>query len=140
MTSDRDRASAIRPRVSALRVPNLNESDFVQLRARRLKRLQDMMTLHDLPVCLFFDTANIRYATGVDVMGVWTAGTFARYCVVPADEVPVLFEYEGSMHVARKLVRDVRPALTWQFGGVASQATAREWARSIRSLLGELGL
>lgn len=130
--SDPGRDSAIRPRVSALRVPNLSEIDFVQLRARRLQRLQDMMKLHDLPVCLFYDTANIRYATGVDVMGVWTSGTFMRYCVVPADG---LFEYRKSMHVAQKLVRDVRPAFTWQLGGVDPQVKAREWAQSIGSLL-----
>ena len=76
-----------------------------------------MKRCHDLPVCLFYGTANIRYATGVDVMGVWTAGTFARYCVVPAEGAPVLFEYKGSVHVAQKLVQDVRMAYGWQFGG-----------------------
>ncbi len=99
-----------------------------------------MMKRHDLPVCLFFNPANIRYATGTDVMGVWTAGTFARYSVVPAEGAPVLFEYRGSMHVSQKLVRDVRPAYSWQFGGLQSVDKAREWAASIRSVLGELGL
>ncbi|HEX2481972.1 MAG TPA: Xaa-Pro peptidase family protein [Methylomirabilota bacterium] len=140
MITDRGRALAARPRVSTLRVPNFSEIDFGALRAGRLARLQAMMKQHGLPVCLFYGTANIRYATGVDVMGVWTAGTFARYCVVPAEGAPVLFEYKGSVHVAQKLVRDVRPAFTWQFGGVESAAKAREWAQSIRSVLGELGL
>jgi Xaa-Pro aminopeptidase len=44
------------------------------------------------------------------------------------------------MHVSRKLVRDVRPAYTWRFGGVAAHDKAREWARSIRDALRELGL
>jgi Xaa-Pro aminopeptidase len=140
MITERGRALAARPRVSALRVPNLSEIDFGALRAGRLARLQQMMKRHDLPVCLLYGTANIRYATGVDVMGVWTAGTFARYCVVPAEGAPVLFEYKGSVHVAQKLVRDVRPAFTWQFGGVESHAKAREWAQSIRSVLQELDL
>ena len=120
MITERGRALAARPRVSALRVPNLSEIDFGALRAGRLARLQAMMKRHGLPVCLFYGTANIRYATGVDVMGVWTAGTFARYCVVPAEGAPVLFEYKGSVHVAQKLVQDVRPAFTWQFGGTES--------------------
>jgi Xaa-Pro aminopeptidase len=34
----------------------------------------------------------------------------------------------------------VRPAYTWQFGGVAARDKAREWARTLRSALRELGL
>src|SRR5207244_2657606 len=101
------------------------------LRAGRLARRQTMLARHDFPVALLYNTPNIRYATGVDVMSVWTAGTFARYCLVPAQGAPVLFEYSGSMHVSRKLVRDVRPAYTWRFGGAAARDKAREWERSI---------
>jgi Xaa-Pro aminopeptidase len=129
-----------RVRASTLRIPNVSEIDFPQLRAGRLARLQAMMKRHGFPVALLYSTANIRYATGVDVMGVWTAGTFARYAIVPADGVPILFEYKGSLHVAQKLVRDVRPAYTWQFGGLGARDKAREWARSIRATLAELGL
>ncbi|HXJ81672.1 MAG TPA: Xaa-Pro peptidase family protein [Candidatus Methylomirabilis sp.] len=129
-----------RVRASRLRVPNVGEIDFVKLRAGRLARLQAMMKRHDFPVALLFNTPNIRYATGVDVMSVWTAGTFARYLILPAEGAPILFEYKGSIHVAHKLVNDVRPAYTWQFGGVDSRDKAREWARSIRAVLGELGL
>jgi Xaa-Pro aminopeptidase len=131
---------APRVRASQLRIPNVSDIDFARLRAGRLARLQAAMRRHELPVCLFFNPANIRYATGTDVMGVWTAGTFARYCVVPAEGEPVLFEYKGSMHVSRRLVRDVRPAFTWQYGGLAGADKAREWARSVKAVLGELGL
>jgi Xaa-Pro aminopeptidase len=133
-------ALAGRTRVSPFRVPNLSEISFERLRAGRLARLQAAMRHHDLPACLLYNTANIRYATGVDVMGVWTAGTFARYCIVPAEGGPVLFEYKGSVHVSQKLVRDVRPAYGWQYGGRQAPDKAREWARSIRSVLRELGL
>src|SRR2546429_2542021 len=129
-----------RPRVHQLSVPNFSEIDFGKLRAGRLARLQTMLKRRDLPVAHLYSTANIRYATGVDVMAVWTAGTFARYCLVPAEGAPILFEYKGSMHVAQKIVRDVRPAYTWQYGGAAARDKAREWARSIRSTLRELGL
>ena len=139
MTTERGRALA-RPRISRLRVPNVSEIDFGALRRGRLARLQAEMKRYDLPVCLFYGTANIRYATGVDVMGVWTAGTFARYCVVPAEGAPVLFEYKGSVHVAQKLVQDVRMAYGWQFGGAESALKAREWAQSLRSVLREMGL
>src|SRR5499427_9294658 len=129
-----------RPRVHHLAVPNLSEIDFGALRAGRLARLQTMLKRHDFPVALLYNTANIRYATGVDVMAVWTAGTFARYCLVPAEGAPILFEYKGSIHVSQKVVRDVRPAYTWQFGGMQSPDKAREWARSLRATLAELGL
>jgi Xaa-Pro aminopeptidase len=133
-------AMPIRSRVQSLPVPERDAIDFGALRAGRLARLQTMLARHDFPVALLYSTPNIRYATGVDVMSVWTAGTFARYCLVPAESAPILFEYSGSMHVSRKLVRDVRPAYTWRFGGVAAHDKAREWARSIAAALADLGL
>src|SRR6266481_3069155 len=128
------------PHARELTTPNRHGIDFPKLRTGRLARLQTMMKRYDLPVALLYTTANIRYATGADVMGVWTAGTFARYCLVPAEGAPILFEYKGSIHVSQKGVRDVRPAYTWQYGGTAARDKAREWARSIRSTLRELGL
>src|SRR5215468_417194 len=129
-----------RPSVDRLAVPSIDAIDLAALRAGRLARLQTMLARHDFPVALLYNTANIRYATGVDVMAVWTAGTFARYCLVPARGEPILFEYKGSMHVSQKIVRDVRPAYTWRFGGAAARDKAREWAQSIHSALRERGL
>src|SRR5262249_7627686 len=128
------------PRTPVLSRSDVSEIDFPKLRAGRLARLQAMMKRHDLPVALLYNTANIRYATGTDVMVVWTAGTFARYCIVPAEGAPILFEYKGSVHISRKIVDDVRPAYTWQYGGLAARGKAREWPRSIRDTLRELGL
>ncbi len=128
------------PHAPELTTTDRNGIDFPKLRAGRLARLQTMMKRYDLPVALLYNTANIRYATGADVMAVWTAGTFARYCLVPAEGAPILFEYKGSVHVSQKVVGDVRPAYTWQYGGLAARDKAREWARSIRSALRELGL
>jgi Xaa-Pro aminopeptidase len=129
------------PEPDLLRPPaGAAEIDFPRLRSGRLARLQAAMRTHELPVCLLFNPANIRYATGTDVMGVWTAGTFARYCVVPAEGAPILFEYKGSIHVSRKFVDDVRPAYFWQFGGLQSWEKVRQWAREIREVLRELEL
>jgi len=127
------------PHVQRLRVPNVNEIDMAALRTNRLGRLQQMMKKHDIPICLFYNPGNIRYATGVDVMGVWTATTLARYCLVAMESAPVLFEYPNSMHVARKWVRDVRPALSWQYGGTEGYAKARRWADGVRAAMAELG-
>ena len=112
-----------RVRASRLRVPNVSEIDFVKLRTGRLARLQAMMKRHGFPVALLFNTANIRYATGVDVMGVWTAGTFARYAILPAEGAPILFEYKGSIHVAQKLVRTSAPP---------TRGSSAAWTRGTR--------
>jgi Xaa-Pro aminopeptidase len=127
------------PHVQRLRVPNLNEIDMAALRVNRLARLRAAMKQHDIPICLFFNPANIRYATGTDVMGVWTATTLARYCLLAAERDPVLFEYRTSMHVSQKLVRDVRPAIAWQYGSTLGAARARRWAESLKSAMAELG-
>ena len=140
MLAGQDRERTPNPHVQQLRVPNLTDVDFARLRAGRLARLQEMMRVHDLPVALFFNPANIRYATGTEVMGVWTSTTFARYCIVPAEGEPVLFEYRNSMHVSQKYMRDVRPAHHWQFGGVEGFRPARRWAASVADTMRELGV
>jgi Xaa-Pro aminopeptidase len=117
----------------------LSEIDMSALRAKRLARLQQMMKRHDIPICLFYNPGNIRYATGTDVMGVWTATTLARFCLVAAEGAPILFEYPNSMHVAQKLVRDVRPALSWQYGGTEGREKARRWSESVTAAMAELG-
>ena len=78
MIGSPDRHRPSQPHVQSLRAPNLSEIDFKALRAGRLARLQAEMKRHDMPICLFYSPANIRYATGTEVMGVWTASTFAR--------------------------------------------------------------
>ncbi len=127
------------PHVQRLRVPNLNEIDMHSLRANRLARLREKMQEYDIPIGLFFNPANIRYATGTDIMGVWTATTLARDRLVAAGKDPVLFEYKTSMHVSQKLVRDVRPAISWQYGGTQGYDRARRWAESVKSVMTELG-
>ena len=140
MTGQEDRERIHNPHVQQLRVPNVSEIDFGQLRAGRLERLQRMMRAHDMPVAMFYNPANIRYATGTEVMGVWTGTTFARYCLVPAEGEPVLFEYANSMHVSQKIMSDVRPAQGWQFRGVEGLEPARRWAASVADTMRELGV
>ncbi len=134
-----DRHRPHNPHIQHLRVPNLNEIDMHALRANRTTRLRNAMRAHNIPVALFFNPANIRYATGTDVMGVWTAGTLARCCLFAADHDPILFEYRTSSHVSQKLVRDVRPFTSWQYAGTAGLTRAKSWAAEIKSALAELG-
>ncbi len=127
------------PHVQTLRVPNLSEIDFPALRAERLARLQAMMAKHDIPICLFYNPGNIRYATGTEVMGVWTATTLARFCLVAAEGAPIMFEYMNSMHVSQKHVADVRPAKSWQYGATQGLERARRWAAEVKDAMAELG-
>jgi Xaa-Pro aminopeptidase len=53
--------------------PDLDAEVLGALRRGRLERLQDAMRSRSVAGCLFFAPANIRYATGTDVMGVWPA-------------------------------------------------------------------
>ena len=127
------------PHIQIFRVPNLSEIDFSALRAGRLARLQQMMHRHQIPICLFYNPGNIRYATGTEVMGVWTATTLARYALVPADGAPIMFEYMNSIHVSEKFVDDVRPAPNWQYKATEGLAAANRWAEEIKSAMTELG-
>ncbi len=125
--------------VSSLRVPNLSDIDMTALRAERLARLQASMRAHGVPACLFFHQANIRYATGTNVMKIWSSETFSRHCVVPAEGEPVLFEAETSRDVSAMKIRDVRVATTWQFIPSRAEQLSREWAAELKTLLRELG-
>jgi Xaa-Pro aminopeptidase len=125
--------------VSSLRVPNTSDIDMAALRAERLARLQAAMREREVPACLFFHPANIRYATGTSVMDVWAAETFARHCLVPAEGDPVLFECHTSLDVSRRHLNDVRPAVTWQFMPDRAPEVTRAWAGDLMSLLRELG-
>jgi len=125
--------------VSSLRVPNTSDIDIAALRAERLARLQQSMRDREVPACLFFHPANIRYATGTSVMDVWASETFARHCLVPAEGDPVLFECHTSLDVSRRHLNDVRPAVTWQFMPDRAPEVTRAWAADLMSLLRELG-
>jgi Xaa-Pro dipeptidase len=111
-----------------------------RLRSERLDRLQDTMRAAGMAVCVFFHPANIRYATGASMMDVFCAGTSARYCVVPADGEPVLFEWEMGVPYSSKIVRDVRVAGWWQFVGTRRVDKTDRMAAEIRDVLHELGV
>jgi len=62
MIGDPNRRRSTQPYMRELNIPDPSEFDFAALRARTLARLQEMMRLP-------------RYATGTDLMGVWTTST-----------------------------------------------------------------
>ena len=129
-----------RPVVSRPEAPVVTEIDFDRLRRGRLERLQAAMRRHGMAVALLYNFANIRYATGTDLMAVWTGSTLERYAVVPAEGTPVICEFRTGEHSAEKGIATVRTALSWQWAGSRAEDIAREWAAQIRDLMGELGV
>ena len=73
-------------------------------------------------------------------MSAWAESAFARYCIVPVEGTPILFEGESAVHVSERVAADVRQAHYWYMEGTPSQEYVRRWAAEIRSVLRELGL
>jgi Xaa-Pro aminopeptidase len=110
--------------------PPVPPSDEVDLEAVRA---------HGAEACLFFNQANVRYATGTAAMTVYSNGAFVRCALVPADGAPILFEHPKLLYRARPIVADVRPMPAWEFGD-DPEADARAWAGELASALRELGV
>jgi Xaa-Pro aminopeptidase len=116
--------------------------DFERLRRERLGKVQAEMASRDIGALLLTDTMNIRYATGVSVMPLWTATNLAHYVLVPAGGSPVVFEMARAKFRAEEFFPDVRNAYHWQARFAEQMAPERsaEWAAEIKSLLGEWGV
>lgn len=126
-----DQSVDMTDRSSRLRVPSLTEIDFESLRRGRLARLQKSLVTHDTPAALFFNQANIRYATGTDAEAVYSEGAHTRCCLVPAEGNPVLFEMSSAVHLSRKIMQDVRPI---------TRLGAEQWASDIADALRDLSI
>jgi len=114
-----------RPRLSELRIPAVGELDPREAARRPAgAAANDAQTIRPAGA-LLYSTPNIRYATGRGRhVGVDRGHLSRATASFPPEGAPILFEYSGSIHVSQKLVRDVRPAYTWRFGGVAARAKA----------------
>jgi Xaa-Pro aminopeptidase len=118
--------------------------DFDRLRRDRLARARMMMEKHDLGALVCFVGENVRYITGV-FQGNWKNNIFIRYCVLPRDGEPVLFETAGSDLECAKidapwLNGNIRPAITWKWAETAESMMAEKMARSVLDVLQENGV
>src|ERR671937_846509 len=118
--------------------------DFDRLRRDRLGRGRTMMEKHDLGALVCFVGENVRYITGV-FQGNWKNNIFIRYCVLPRDGEPVLFETAGSdLECARIdapwLNGNIRPAITWKWAETAEAMMADRMAQSVLDVLKENGV
>ena len=118
--------------------------DFDRMRRDRLARARFMMKKHDLGALVCFVGENVRYITGV-FQGNWKNNIFIRYCVLPRDGDPVLFETAGSDLECAKidapwLDGNIRPAITWKWSETAEEMMADRMAQSIVQVLRENGV
>jgi Xaa-Pro aminopeptidase len=118
--------------------------DFDRLRRDRLARARMMMEQHDLGALVCFVGENVRYITSV-FQGNWKNNIFIRYCVLPRDGDPVLFETAGSDFECAKidapwLDGNIRPAITWKWAETAEEMMADKMAQSILDVLREHGV
>jgi Xaa-Pro aminopeptidase len=97
------------------------------------------MRAQGVDVCLLFNEPNIRYATGVSAMPIWSNTTFVRAALVPAEGAPILFEHGNSIHRSKLALEDVRPMHAWEFYDDTG-AEATKWAAETASVLRELGI
>jgi Xaa-Pro aminopeptidase len=116
-----------------------SDVDLERLRAGRLARLQSAMRGRGIEACLFFNQANVRYATGTAVMKVYSEANSVRCAVVAAEGQPILFDHPKAMHISQRIVDDVRPMPFWEFTDDPS-VEASMWASAVRDALDELGV
>jgi len=111
--------------------------DFGRLRQDRLAKIQRQMAARDIGALLLTDIINIRYATGVSIMPLWTAVNLAHYVLVPATGSPVIFEYGQAQFRVKQYWSEVRPAHYWQsrFADQFAGELSDKWAAEIKDVL-----
>jgi Xaa-Pro aminopeptidase len=82
--------------------------DFDAMRKYRLQRAREQMEKYDLGALLCFDLDNIRYITSTH-LAEWARGKYFRWCVLPRDGEPVLFEVGTAAVVKRELCPWLKP-------------------------------
>ena len=113
--------------------------DIARMRSWRLGRVQDQLRRLELGGVIFYDPVNIRYATGSSNMQIWFTHNPLRYCWVPTQGLPVLFDYEKSMHLYDHLdtIREVRPAISFVYMTASERIEERvvAWAGDIDEVM-----
>ena len=82
--------------------------DFAAMRDYRLQRAREQMERYDLGALLCFDLDNIRYITST-TLNEWTRGKYFRWCVLPRDGDPILYEVGTAAVVKRELCPWLKP-------------------------------
>jgi Xaa-Pro aminopeptidase len=111
--------------------------DFNRLRRERLAKLQQEMAAHGVGTLLLTNPVDIRYATGVSIMPLWTAVNLAHYALIPLEGDPVIFEYALAQFRVDPVWPGSRPAYFWQarFADQFAAERSGHWAAQIKDVL-----
>lgn len=82
--------------------------DFDAMRKYRLQRAREQMEKYDLGALLCLDLDNIRYITSTH-LAEWTRGKYFRWCVLPREGEPILFEVGTAAVAKRELCPWLKP-------------------------------
>jgi Xaa-Pro aminopeptidase len=82
--------------------------NFDAMRKYRLQRAREQMEKYDMGALLCFDLDNIRYITSTH-LAEWARGKYFRWCLLPRDGEPVLFEVGTAAVVKRELCPWLKP-------------------------------
>ena len=115
--------------------------DYAKLRKDRLNKAKEKLCEYNLGALLCFDPDHVRYITST-ALGQWTNNKLARYCLLPRDEEPILFEIGsaiGTKKVLSPWIKErIRPSTNSMRGTIPSSMNApQKCAREIASLLKE---
>lgn len=125
-----------RKRLAAL--PTVNAE---RMRMDRLERLQNELQARDIGGILLYDPINVRYATDCRSMQIWTMHNSARYCLVPADEKAIMFDFVNSEHLSHGLdtIAESRPGTLWYNHTAGSRRAnlIELWADELASVIHE---
>lgn len=118
--------------------------DFDRMRQERLDRARQQLVEKGLGAAILFVGENIRYVTGT-FQGNWKHNIFIRYCVLPAEGEPVLFETVGSDLECAKLDApwldgNIRPAMTWRWAEGGEEMMVGKMADSVYEVLKDAGV
>ncbi len=103
--------------------------DFDKLRKERVSKAMEAMKKANLEAFVCFDFDNIRYITSATI-GEWARDKMQRWCILPIDNDPILFEVGGRVaahledHGTPWLKGKIRPSIAWGRGAVPKEVGA----------------
>ena len=118
---------------------HIAEIDEQAMTRGRLERLRSELRKRDYAGALLADPINIRYATGVRNMAIWTTREAGRYAFIATDGPIVLFEFAATRHLAEDaaVIDELRTGTGWSYflAGPRVAEKAAIWAKEVAALV-----
>lgn len=118
--------------------------DMQAMVEKRCKRAQQKMKEFNVGALLLTRHEWIRYCTGLYAGMHQTGEKLLRYCIVPLEGNPIMFETPGldleCQKMASRMVTDFRPAMVWRGAGPATDVQVTKFAKGVKEVLKDLGV